>query len=150
MKQTVAAGLAGLLFGLGLTLSGMTLPAKVIGFLDFFGAWDPTLAFVMGGALMIFGPTYFWVRRREKPLLTESFDLPTRTRVTPRLVVGATAFGVGWGLGGFCPGTALTALPTLASPVLLLVAGVLVGILVTWGAQSALTADAEQIPKADF
>ena len=151
MKQNVAALVAGLLFGLGLSISGMTLPGKVVAFLDFFGDWDPSLAFVMGGALMIFGPTYYVVRkRRNHPVLSPAFDLPTKTRITPQLVAGATIFGAGWGLGGFCPGTAITSLPTLGKAVLLLVGGVVLGILLTWGAQSALSAGAEEIPHADF
>lgn len=94
----VTALFAGLFFGLGLALSGMTLPAKVLGFLDFTGNWDPSLAFVMGGALMVFGPTYFLLRnRREKPVFTNKFDVPSKTEITPRLLVGAGIFGAGWG-----------------------------------------------------
>jgi uncharacterized membrane protein YedE/YeeE len=129
----------------------MTLPGKVVAFLDFFGEWDPTLAFVMGGALMIFGPTYFLVRKRRKvPVLSPAFDLPTKTRITGQLVVGATIFGAGRGLGGFCPGTVITSLPTLSQAVLLLFGGIFVGILLTWGAQTALEPGAEEIPHADF
>lgn len=140
MKAIGAALIAGLLFGFGLAISGMTQAGKVVAFLDVTGDWDPSLAFVMGGALMVFAPTYFLTRRRrEKPVLASTFDLPTKTQITPQLLIGASIFGVGWGLGGFCPGTAITALPTGDAAVLTLVVGVFVGILVTWGAQSALS-----------
>lgn len=146
----LTALLAGLGFGLGLALSGMTEPAKVIGFLDFAGHWDPSLAFVMGGALTIFAPCFFLCRRlRDKPLLPGAFDLPNKTKITPRLAVGATIFGAGWGLAGFCPGTAITSIPTLTSPVLQIVAGVFVGILMTWGAEVAF-AQKDVAVQADF
>ena len=146
----VSALVSGLLFGLGLAISGMTLPAKVVGFLDVGGAWDPSLAFVMGGALAVFAPVYFLVRPRlQSPVLAPRFDLPTKTGLTPRLAIGATLFGAGWGLVGYCPGTVITALPTGSPTVLLLVVGVFAGILATWGAQSALTSQDVQI-KADF
>ncbi|MCA9678909.1 MAG: YeeE/YedE family protein [Myxococcales bacterium] len=146
----ITALIAGLAFGGGLALSGMTEPAKVLGFLDFTGHWDPSLAFVMGGALMIFGPCYFVVRRlRNRPLLPGAFDLPTKTRITPRLAVGATIFGAGWGLAGFCPGTAITSIPTLSASVLQLVAGIFIGILGTWGAEAALAHKDVQV-QADF
>lgn len=147
-----SAFVAGLMFGLGLAISGMTQPGKVVAFLDVSGAWDPSLAFVMGGALLIFGPTYYLVsRRREAPILALQFDMPKATQVTPQLLGGATVFGVGWGLAGFCPGTAITSLPTLGVEVFALVFGVLIGILVTWGAQKALAEDGSKVhPQADF
>lgn len=135
----LTALVAGLLFGFGLALSGMTEPAKVVGFLDFTGAWDPSLGFVMGGALAIFSPSFFLIRRlRARPLLPGKFDLPTATAITPRLALGATIFGAGWGLAGFCPGTVVTSLPTLTSTVLYVVGGVFLGILGTWGAEAAI------------
>lgn len=147
-----SAFVAGLFFGLGLAVSGMTQPGKVVAFLDVAGGWDPSLAFVMGGALAVFGPTYFFVReKREKPVLALVFDLPTAQEITPQLLLGAGVFGVGWGLAGFCPGTAITSLPTLTGEVLALVFGILVGILVTWGAQKALAEDGSTVvPQADF
>jgi uncharacterized membrane protein YedE/YeeE len=148
--RVLSAFVTGLMFGLGLAISGMTQPGKVIGFLDLTGAWDPSLAFVMGGALAVFGPTYFFVKkRREKPVLGLKFDMPTKTQITPRLVVGASIFGAGWGLVGFCPGTAITTLPTGSAPVLTVVAGVFIGILATWGSQSAL-AQEDVAVSADF
>ena len=104
MKSKVTALLAGLLFGAGLLISGMTSPAKVRGFLDLFGRWDPSLAFVMIGAIGV----HFLVLRRilmlPKPLLSATFQLPSRAAIDAPLVVGAALFGVGWGLGGVCPG----------------------------------------------
>lgn len=148
--RIVSAFVTGLMFGLGLAISGMTQPGKVVAFLDFTGAWDPSLAFVMGGALLVFAPTFFLVRkRREKPVLEREFDLPTQTQVTPRLAVGASIFGAGWGLAGFCPGTAITTLPTGSSAVLTVVAGMFLGILATWGAQSALAQQDVRV-EADF
>ena len=148
--KILSALFAGFLFGLGLATSGMTQPGKVLGFLDVTGAWDPSLGFVMGGALAIFAPAYFFTkRRRSKPVFVEHFDLPKKTEITPRLIVGAAIFGAGWGLAGFCPGTAITTLPTGSAPVLTLVGGVFIGILATWGAQSALSQ--QDVPvEADF
>jgi hypothetical protein len=104
VKSKVTALLAGLLFGAGLLISGMTNPAKVHGFLDLFGRWDPSLAFVMIGAIGV----HFLLLRRilvlPKPLLAARFQLPTRTDIDAPLVIGAALFGVGWGLGGVCPG----------------------------------------------
>jgi uncharacterized membrane protein YedE/YeeE len=149
--HVISALFAGLLFGFGLAISGMTQPGKVLSFLDFTGAWDPSLAFVMGGALRVFAPAYFIVKsKREKPLFTIAFDLPTKTKITPKLVVGAAIFGAGWGLAGFCPGTAITSLPTGSTPVLTLVVGVFLGILATWGAQSALAHEDPVPVQADF
>jgi uncharacterized membrane protein YedE/YeeE len=105
-----AAFAAGLLFGLGLILSGMTNPAKVIGFLDVTGNWDPSLAFVMGGAILV-GLVSFWVAgKRKLSLLGEPMRLPTLRTIDRRLVLGSVTFGIGWGLAGFCPGPALASL----------------------------------------
>ncbi|KKL60053.1 hypothetical protein LCGC14_2209180 [marine sediment metagenome] len=119
---------AGLIFGLGLILSGMADPAKVLNFLDIAGSWDPSLAFVMGGAIAVTMPGYAWVTRRRSPLLADKFQLPTRTDLEPRLILGASIFGIGWGLGGFCPGPALTALPMAATGTLIFVPFLLVGL----------------------
>jgi len=106
-----AAFVSGALFALGLSLSGMTEPARVIGFLDVTGAWDPSLAFVMGGAVTVFAVLYqVIVRRLAQPLVAETFHLPPRARIDAKLLVGAALFGVGWGLAGLCPGPALVAL----------------------------------------
>lgn len=106
--------LVGLIFGLGLLLSGMANPAKVLDFLDFggiaSGSWDPSLAFVMAGAVAVTFAGFRWVLARPQPLLAERFHLPTQRELDLRIVAGPAIFGVGWGLAGFCPGPALTAL----------------------------------------
>lgn len=127
MKNALASLLAGLLFGAGLAVSGMMNPAKVIGFLDLAGDWDPTLAFVMGGALLVTGPAFYWILRRPRPVLAPGFDLPAKTAVDARLLSGASVFGVGWGLSGFCPGPAIAALTTGLLPVFLFVAAMAAG-----------------------
>lgn len=105
----------GLLFGIGLVVSGMSDPAKVLNFLDLFGTWDPSLAFVMGGAVVVAFVGYRLVLRRDKPIAGGRFHLPNRSDIDGRILVGPAIFGLGWGLGGFCPGPALTALG-LAAP----------------------------------
>ncbi|MEF2553184.1 DUF6691 family protein [Aurantimonas sp. A2-1-M11] len=107
--------LAGLLFGVGLILAGMSDPAKVLNFLDVAGTWDPSLAFVMGGAALTTFIGYRIVLPRGRPFLYADFQLPTRRDVDRNLSLGAATFGIGWGIGGFCPGPAWTAL-TLAAP----------------------------------
>ncbi len=126
--------LCGTLFGLGLTLSGMVLPSKVLGFLDLFGDWDPSLALVMGGALLIFMPGYFWlVKPRASSVSGAPFHLPSKRQLDGRLVMGSALFGIGWGLVGVCPGPALTSLVTAQWPLLLFVLAMLAGIkLVCW------------------
>jgi uncharacterized membrane protein YedE/YeeE len=119
--------ISGLLFGFGLLLSGMANPAKVQNFLDLFGTWDPSLAFVMGGAIAVTMPGFWLVIRRNKPFFNDVFHLPSRTDLDARLITGAAIFGVGWGLGGFCPGPAMTALPLAAEGTLIFVATMLTG-----------------------
>jgi len=102
--------LSGLLFGMGLSLSGMTDPAKVQGFLDITGAWVPDLAFVMGGALMITLMMTSAILRRGTPLLASAFNVPNLNTIDRRLIIGSAIFGIGWGLSGFCPGPALLSL----------------------------------------
>ena len=109
MKMLVAL-FTGTLFGVGLSVSGMVNPAKVLGFLDVAGDWDPTLAFVMGGALLVTGPAIPVILGRPRPLLAAKFEVPTRKTLDARLLGGAAMFGVGWGLSGFCPGPAVAAL----------------------------------------
>lgn len=109
MKVLVAL-IAGLLFGIGLAMSGMLDPARVLGFLDVFGAWDPSLAFVLGGAVTVSAIGTVVAARRHRPMLAGSFDTPTATRIDRPLLIGAAIFGIGWGLAGFCPGPALAAL----------------------------------------
>lgn len=126
--RTLVGLACGLLFGLGLTVSGMIDPARVRGFLDLFGAWDPTLAFVMGGALFVALPGYRLVLRRSRPALAPAFDLPSKRDLDARLIGGAALFGVGWGLAGYCPGPAVTALALGAPATWVFVGAMLVGI----------------------
>jgi uncharacterized membrane protein YedE/YeeE len=123
----VTALLIGTLFGLGLSISEMINPARVIGFLDVAGRWDPTLAFVMGGALAITLPGYAVILRRRRPLLDGEFILPTKRDIDWPLIVGAALFGIGWGLGGFCPGPALAGLASGAPGVILFVVAMVAG-----------------------
>jgi uncharacterized protein len=124
--------LVGLIFGLGLLLSGMSNPAKVLGFLDLggivSGRWDPSLAFVMAGAVAVTFAGFRWVLARPQPLLAERFHLPTRRELDLRIVAGPAIFGVGWGLAGFCPGPALTALGFGTSAAFIFIAAMLVGL----------------------
>lgn len=120
--------LAGLVFGLGLVISGMANPAKVLNFLDLAGHWDPSLAFVMGGATLTAFLGYRLAWRRSKPVLAEKFELPSSAAIDRPLVAGAAIFGIGWGIGGFCPGPALTSLPLLAPGTLVFVPAMLVGL----------------------
>ncbi len=106
----IAALAAGLVFGMGLIVSGMTDPGKVIGFLDLAGRWDPSLAFVMGGAILVGFFAFALARRRAKAFLGGAMHLPQRRDLDARLVLGSAVFGVGWGLAGFCPGPALVSL----------------------------------------
>ncbi|MEO7496559.1 MAG: YeeE/YedE family protein [Massilia sp.] len=108
--KIVMALLAGLVFGLGLIVSGMTNPSKVQGFLDLAGRWDPSLAFVMGGALLVGMLSFPFALKRPLSLLGESMRLPTSNTIDRRLVIGSTVFGIGWGLAGYCPGPALVSL----------------------------------------
>jgi len=108
--QIAAAFLVGALFSLGLAISGMINPEKVLGFLDVAGAWDPALAFVMAGAVGVNVVGYRLAWRRPHPLLADRFALPTRTDIDRPLIAGAATFGLGWGLAGFCPGPAIAAL----------------------------------------
>lgn len=119
---------SGLVFGLGLVVSGMADPAKVLNFLDLAGSWDPSLAFVMAGAVVVTFVGYRLAFARKAPLLMESFDVPSAKDIDLRLVGGAAMFGIGWGIGGLCPGPALTALPLLAPGTLVFVPAMLIGI----------------------
>lgn len=120
----------GFLFALGLGVSGMTQPQKVIGFLDLFGSWDPSLAFVMIGAIAVHALSYPLILKKGKPLLDEKFFLPTKKEITPRLAVGAALFGVGWGLGGYCPGPAIVSLAAGGPSVLTFLGFMVLGMLV--------------------
>jgi uncharacterized membrane protein YedE/YeeE len=111
-RRHVVAFASGLLFAVGLAVSGMAHPSKVLAFLDFAGDWDPSLALVMGGGVLVNVLFFRLALKRGAPLLAPSFSLPSRSAIDTRLVVGAAIFGVGWGLGGFCPGPALVSVVT--------------------------------------
>lgn len=131
MKAVLSAFAAGLLFGIGLIASEMVNPAKVIGFLDLFGgAWDPSLAFVMGGALVTTFIGYRFVLKRERPIVAEEFDLPTKTALDQRLIVGSGLFGIGWGMAGYCPGPAIVALPFMYTETFIFIAAMAVGMII--------------------
>ena len=147
--QHLTAFLAGGLFSAGLAVSGMIKPSKVIGFLDVTGSWDPTLAFVMGGALAVFLPGYRIVTRRSRPMLTASFDLPKQQDITWQLVIGASIFGVGWGVTGLCPAAAIAALPAMTYNAVAVTAGMAIGIVAMRAARKAL-APLEPPTVADF
>ena len=125
--RTLLAFVAGLVFGLGLLLSGMADPAKVLGFLDLAGAWNPSLAFVMVGAIAVGALAFALARRRTKALLGDAMQWPTATVIDRRLLVGALLFGAGWGLAGFCPGPALVALGLGESKAVVFVAAMIAG-----------------------
>ncbi|WP_298102994.1 DUF6691 family protein [Bradyrhizobium sp.] len=117
----------GLIFGLGLLISGMSEPEKVLGFLDLFGAWDATLAFVMAGAVAVGCAGFALARRRHAPLLTPAFAWPSRRDIDAQLLIGSVLFGIGWGLTGICPGPALLNLEGLTAPIIVFVAAMAVG-----------------------
>jgi uncharacterized membrane protein YedE/YeeE len=130
MRGVIAAFVAGSLFGLGLTVSRMIDPAKVLGFLDVAGNWDPSLALVMAGALTVMAIAYRIAMGRRAPLLAGTFQIPTRRDVDARLVSGAVVFGVGWGLVGFCPGPAISGLALGRHEVYVFVLAMLAGMAV--------------------
>jgi uncharacterized membrane protein YedE/YeeE len=110
MRTAITSLISGTLFGAGLALGGMTDPARVRGFLDIFGDWDPTLAFVMGGAVIVMAIAWRIVPRLADPIIAGEFHLPTKSDLTPRLIGGAALFGIGWGIAGLCPGPGIAAL----------------------------------------
>lgn len=136
--NAIVAYAGGLVFALGLGISGMTLPAKVIGFLDVSGAWDPSLALVMAGAVLTYALMYRLVLRRGHAIWAPSLHISTRRDVDRRLLVGAMLFGVGWGLSGFCPGPALTSLASMNIVVLVFVLAMLSGMYMHRGVEWAM------------
>ena len=135
--QFVTALLAGLLFGVGLVVSGMSNPAKVLGFLDLAGRWDPSLAFVMIGAIAFASAAFVLARRRRRSYLGLPMQVPTPTRITRRLVLGSVVFGIGWGIAGLCPGPAFVALGAGNTKAVGFVVSMLVGMLVFEVAEAA-------------
>jgi uncharacterized protein len=125
--QSLVALFAGLIFGVGLIVSGMANPAKVLGFLDLAGKWDPSLAFVMAGAVAVATLGFALARRRERSFSGAPMRLPTATRIDRRLLAGSAVFGAGWGLAGFCPGPALVSAGAGEAKAILFVAAMLAG-----------------------
>lgn len=145
MAAIMTSLIAGLLFGVGLIVSGMTNPAKVQNFLDIAGTFDPSLAFVMGGAVLTTLAGYRLAFARGRPLIAERFELPTKSKLDMPLVAGSALFGVGWGLAGYCPGPAVTALAFGAPATLVFVVAMVAGMLGARLATSAPSGPAEKI-----
>jgi len=140
--KLIFAYISGLIFGVGISISGMANPAKVLNFFDVAGTWDPSLAFVMGGALVVTFIGYRFVLKRPAPAFSDSFQLPTRRDLDGSLIGGSAVFGIGWGIAGFCPGGALPALGTGQYEVFIFVAATLAGIIAAKMLQSALASRA--------
>ncbi len=129
MKTILSALLAGTVFGVGLTLSGMVDPNKVVNFLDITGNWDPSLMFVLGGAVITTTIAYRFIFAQDKPLFDEDFHLPTLLKIDSKLLSGSIMFGIGWGLIGYCPGPAVASIGFRPEEPLIVVASMLVGML---------------------
>ncbi|MDC0886702.1 YeeE/YedE family protein [Altererythrobacter sp.] len=129
IRQIILPLLSGTLFGGGLALGGMTDPARVRGFLDLFGAWDPTLAFVMGGAVLVMAAAWQIQKRLARPLFAETFSLPSRSDLTPKLIGGSALFGIGWGVAGLCPGPGFAALALEPASAATFIAALIAGML---------------------
>lgn len=138
MKNNFAALFVGVVFALGLGISGMTRPEKVIGFLDVFGSWDFSLAFVMAGAIATHAVAYRLIRRRNSPLFASHFHVPTSKDLTPSLISGAFIFGVGWALAGYCPGPAIVSLASLQVRPVMFVASMILGMGIFRGFQAIM------------
>jgi uncharacterized membrane protein YedE/YeeE len=150
MKSLLTSFFSGIIFAIGLGISGMTRPVKVIGFLDVFGEWDASLAFVMLGAIAVYFVAYRLSTRMSSPLLTPDFSLPKRGDLDVKLILGAAIFGAGWGLGGFCPGPALTSLASGALPVFIFVIAMGIGMYVhTWATEFGRTGSGLAIAPAN-
>lgn len=138
MGRVVMAGLIGIVFGMGIAISGMINPAKVLNFFDIAGNWDPSLAFVMAGALAVTAVGYRFVLARPRPILDARFHLPTRRTTDVPLIAGSALFGIGWGITGFCPGGAIPALGLGESSAWIFVAAMAVGMALARLARSVL------------
>ncbi len=128
--KNLAVFFVGLIFALGLGISGMTRPEKVIGFLDIFGHWDPSLMFVMGSSIFIHSISYRLILKRKSPMLSSNWDLPQNKDITLSLVLGSVLFGAGWGMAGYCPGPAITSLATLQFQPLVFVLSMITGMFI--------------------
>ena len=148
LLHDLTALVAGLLFGAGLTVSGMTRPQKVIGFLDVFGTWDASLLFVMLGAIAVHFFAYRLTRGRRAPLLAAKFFVPSRRDLDVRLLIGAAVFGVGWGLGGYCPGPGFVSLASGGAGATIFVGCMLAGMFGAGKFEAALARDEQQPPSS--
>jgi uncharacterized protein len=153
MKRLVpglaAALVAGLTFGAGLIVSGMTRPGKVIGFLDVLGNWDPSLAFVMLGAIGVHVIAYRLVRKRSSPLFSKEWSLPSRRDIDLRLILGAALFGTGWGIAGYCPGPSLVSLPSATPQIAVFVGAMLLGLFLVQRLEGLRTREA-RVPRNEM
>jgi len=131
IQRLIFALVAGALFGFGLSIAQMIDPAKVINFLDIFGQWDPSLAFVMGGGLLVNAIATPLILRRERPVLQEIFRVPAMTEIDGRIIGGGILFGIGWGLAGYCPGPMITSLSFVSQDILLVVGAYVIGTFLT-------------------
>ena len=127
----IVSCISGIIFGVGLSVSNMINPEKVLGFLDIFGLWDPSLIFVMMGAIIISAPVFFLFRSKNKPLFADNFTMPTLKSIDKNLIIGSSIFGVGWGMAGFCPGPAISSLALLNTYSVYFVLSLLGGFLLT-------------------
>lgn len=127
MKQHLVALLCGTLFGIGLSLSQMINPNKVLGFLDITGNWDPSLIFVMIGALAVAFVSFKWILKRPAPLLVESFHISRKSSIDKSLIIGAAIFGIGWGMSGYCPGPAVAGLGLQSIESVIMVVAIFLG-----------------------
>jgi len=131
MISKMISFVSGMIFGIGLSVSNMINPEKVLGFLDLFGQWDPSLIFVMMGAIIISAPIFFLFKNKNKPLFADNFAMPTLKFVDKNLIIGSTTFGIGWGMVGFCPGPAISSLALSNTYSLFFVLSLLGGFLLT-------------------
>lgn len=129
MKTGMTSFFVGFLFAIGLGVSGMTQPSKVVGFLDLFGNWDPSLMFVMIGAIGVHFFAYRWVQGKDRPLIAEKWSVPNSKDLTPSLMIGAVLFGMGWALAGYCPGPAIASFGSFDSRVLIFIVSMVLGML---------------------
>ena len=147
MIGLIAAIVAGTLFAIGLGVGGMTQPTRVLAFLDVAGSWDPSLAFVMAGAVGVYAAAFQLARRRQRPVLSDAFAIPARRDIDVRLLIGAALFGVGWGLAGYCPGPGIVSLVTGRADVVVFVTAMFAGMgiaeaIATWSPTRTRTGDA--------
>ena len=131
MVSKIVSCISGVIFGVGLSVSNMINPEKVLGFLNIFGLWDPSLIFVMLGAIIISAPVFFLFRSKNKPLFAENFTMPTLKSIDKNLIIGSSIFGIGWGMVGFCPGPAISSLALLNTYSVFFVLSMLGGFLLT-------------------